>query len=306
MPIDDLSFAEIKAFDATARCGSMSAAARQLGCRQPTVSGHIASLEKRYGVELFHRLGRRLELTDVGTLLHEVSHRMCRAEADAAALLLGARSQYVGRLQIAAIGPYNVTPLLTRFRERHPAVKIAVSVGDSRRIVERIGRYEGDVGVVLHAVDDPRYVCMPYRRQALVVFAQRGHALAQRGSLALRDLENQEFVMREEGSTTRRVFEQALSAAGVRIRATLEMGSREGVREAVAQGLGLGVVADTAYLDTPRLCRLPLADTALHTHPHLICLAERRQAPLINSFFEVAQQHRDALAATTRAGNSGT
>ena len=301
MPIDDLSFSELKAFEATARCGSMSAAARQLNCRQPTISGHIANLEQRYGVELFHRLGRRLELTDFGVLLHEVSNRMCQAEQDAAALLLGARCQYVGRLHIAAIGPYNVMPLLTRFRQRHPAVQIAVSVGDSRRIVERIGRYEGDIGVVLHAVGDPRYVCMPYRRQQLVVFARRGHALAQRGELRLHDLENQEFVMREEGSTTRRVFEQALLAAGVRIRATLEMGSREGVREAVAQGLGLGVVADTAFLDDPRLCRLPLPVPALHTHPHLICLAERRQARLINSFFEVVQQHRDALVAQRTA-----
>ena len=57
---------ELKAFDATARFGGMSAAARALGLRQPTISAHIARLEKHYGVELFHRRGRQVQLTDFG------------------------------------------------------------------------------------------------------------------------------------------------------------------------------------------------------------------------------------------------
>ena len=286
--MEDLSFAELRAFDAAARHGSMSEAARVLGCRQPTISAHIASLENRYGVELFHRRGRRIELTEFGQLLRDATQRLVQAEADAAALLHGARCQYVGRLQIAAIGPYNITPLLARFRQAHPQVQVAVSLDDSRRVVDRIGNYEGDIGVVLHVIDDPRFYSLPYRRQTLVLFARRGHPLAERESLALADLEGQEFVLREDGSSTRRVFEGALKAAGVNIRASLEMGSREAVREAVAHGLGLGVVADTAYVPDPRLVRLPPLRPSLHTHPHLVCLAERRQAPLIAGFLALA------------------
>ncbi|MDO8387220.1 MAG: LysR substrate-binding domain-containing protein [Polaromonas sp.] len=288
--MDLSSSAELKAFDATARSGSMSAAARLLGIRQPTVSAHIAGLEKRFGVELFVRRGRGVELTTFGHALHEVSNRIYRAEQQAALLLLSARSQYEGHLKISAVGPYNVLPMLAGYRALFPKIRLAVSVGDSRQIVEGILDHRDDVGVLLHAVDDERVYCVPYRRQALIVFAAATHPLARLKDIQLSDLEGQEFVLREQGSQTRSVFEAGLSAAGVRVRSSLEMGSREAVREAVAQGLGLGVVAQTAFVPDSRLTVLPIADMAISTHVHVICLAERQSAPLIAGFLEVVNR----------------
>lgn len=292
----DFSFlSELKAFDATARCGSMSAAARALGLRQPTVSAHVALLESHFGVELFHRRGRRVELTDFGITLRDVTHRIFRGEEDAAALLVSARNQYSGRLSLCAVGPYNVVPMIRRFRERWPRVSVVVSVGDSREIVERVLDYRGDLGVLVHAVHDPRIHCVPFRRQRLMVFAPRGHPLAARGEVRLADLEGESFVVREVGSSTRRVFEDGLRAAQVTTRVAVEMGSREAVREAVAQGLGLGVVADTAYVPDPRLLPLPLAGPGLFTHSHVICLAERRPVPLVAGFLAVVEALRSEL-----------
>jgi LysR family transcriptional regulator, low CO2-responsive transcriptional regulator len=288
----DPSLSELKAFDATAREGSMSAAARALALRQPTVSAHIAQLEQHYGVELFYRRGHRVELTDFGRSLRDITHRIFRAEADALTLLASARSRYHGRLTICAVGPYNVTPMLKAFRRRWPQVNLAVSVGDSREIVERVLDYRGDLGVLVHPVDDSRIHCVPFRRQQLVVFAHRDHPLALRGNLHLADLQDQEFVVREEGSTTRRVFEQHLASAGVQVRATLEIGSREAVREAVAQGLGLGVVADAAYVPDDRLVQLAVADMSACTHSHVICLDERRAVPLIAGFLSIVDELR--------------
>lgn len=281
---------ELRAFDATARLGGMSAAARELGLTQPTVSAHIAALERRYGVELFHRLGRRVDLSEFGELLHEITLRGFRAEREALALLRQARESYAGRLHLCAVGPYNVMPLVRRFRERWPAVQLAVSIGDSREIVARVRDHRGDIGMPLHAVDDDAMFCRPWRRQRLMVFAPRAHRLAARTSVELADLDGEEFVVREVGSTTRRVFEQGLTAAGVRVRIALEMGSREAVREAVAQGVGLGVVADTAYVPDARLVPLPITGTGLHTHPHLICLRERMRSRLIRNFLTVVEE----------------
>lgn len=282
--------AALKAFDATIRRGSMSAAARELGLQQPTVSAHIASLERQFEVELFHRLGRAVVPTAFGEVLRDFSQRIFRAEEEAHELLLAAKNRYQGRLVVLAVGPYNIVPLVKRYLEKWPKVSLAVSVGDSRRIVERILDFDGDIGLVLHSVDDPRVYCLPYRKQPLVVFAHRDHPIAKRRSVSLRDLDGMEFVMREEGSTTRQVFEKGLQAAGSKIRMAIEMGSRESVREAVAQGLGLGVVAETAYVPDPRLCRLEIEGPGLHTHAHLICLAERRHSPLIAAFFELASE----------------
>jgi aminoethylphosphonate catabolism LysR family transcriptional regulator len=287
--MDISSSAELKAFDATARTGSMSAAARLLGIRQPTISAHITGLEKRFGVELFVRRGRGVELTAFGRALHEISNRIYQAEQQAALLLLSARSQYEGHLKISAVGPYNVLPMVTRYRAMFPRIRLAISVGDSRQIVDSILDHRADVGVMLHAVDDPRVHCIPYRRQALIVFASVSHPLAKRTSLTLSDLGGQEFVMREQGSQTRSIFESGLAVADVQVRSSLEVGSREAVREAVAQGLGLGVVAQTAFVADSRLVVLPVRDMDLSTYVHVICLAERRSAPLIAGFLGVVE-----------------
>lgn len=292
--------AELRAFDATARLGSMSQAARQLGLTQPTVSAHVVSLERQFGVELFFRRGRSVSLTEFGQSLLDITQRMFGAEHEALALLHEARSQYKGRLHLCAVGPYNLMPILKRYRERWPGVQISVSVGDSRDIVQRVLAYQGDLAMPLNAVDDARLFCLPYRRQRLVVFAQRAHVLAGRGTVRLEDLAGHEFVMREDGSTTRRVFEQGLRAAGVVVRVALEVGSREAVREAVAQGLGLGVVADAAYVPDPRLQPLQIAGAGLYTHPHIVGLKERREARLIAHFLAVADELRAALPPEAR------
>lgn len=291
--------AALKAFDATARLGSMTAAAKLLGLQQPTVSAHVLRLEQEYGVELFYRRGRRLELTSLGRTLLELTRRAFSGEDDALALLAAAKNRYQGHLSVHAIGPYNVVPILRRFLRQHPHVRIAVGVGDTRTITHKIVDYQGDVGVVLNRVDHPELHCMPYRRQALVVFARKDHPLAARRHLKLDDLAGHPFVIREEGSTTRRVFEQALHARGVQVPVSLEMGSREAVREAVAEGLGLGVVAETAYMPDERLVKLPLTDDGtdtpsdMATHVHVICRHERRQVPLIAEFFKIATDLRE-------------
>lgn len=285
--MSELSLSQLKAFDATARLGSMSAAARVLGLTQPTVSAHIARLEAHHGLELFFRRGQRIELTDFGRLLHDTTKRIFRAEEDAWALLASARNRYRGRLTLCAVGPYNVTPMLKHFRARWPWVDLVVTLGDSRQIVEQILDYQGDLGVLVHAVDDPRIHCVPFRRQPLVVFARHDHALSGREGLRLRDLEGQEFVVRESGSTTRRVFEQQLARVNVRVRVAVEIGSREAVREAVAEGLGLGVVAKPAYVPDARLVRLEIADLDAWTHVHVICLSDRRTVPLIAGFLSI-------------------
>lgn len=286
------SSAELRAFEATARAGSMSAAARQLGLSQPTVSAHIASLEQRFGVELFYRRGRGVVLTEFGALLHEATHRIRRAEEEAELLLLSARSQYQGHLRLGAIGPYNVLPMLRRFRAACPKVQVSVRMGDSRAVLRGVLDLEHDVGILLHAVDDARVHCLPYRRQPLVVLAPRAHPLAARGQISLADLHGQEFVLREAGSGTRAVFEAGLAAAGVQVRCALVMGSREGVKEAVAQGLGLGVVAATAWVPDDRVVALPVQPADLATHVHVVCLKDRLQASLIQRFLQAAQAAR--------------
>ena len=281
--------AALKAFDATARAGTITMAARQLGLRQPTVSAHILRLESEYGVELFYRQGRRLELTQFGVALLEHTQRLFSAEQDAQSLLLAAKTSYSGSLNLHAIGPHNITPIIKAYRAQYPGVHITVTVGDSQSITKRILNYEGDIGLVLSEITDPHIFCMPYRAQNLIIFAASEHPLSKRDRVHLSDLNGQEFVMREQGSGTRKAFEDALAAHGIKVRMSVEMRSREAVREAVIQGLGLGVVADTAYLPGPDLVKLDVDGFTAQTFTRLICRMERKNSPLLANFLQTAR-----------------
>lgn len=282
----------LRAFHATARHGGMSAGARHLNLSQPTISNHITALETEFGVELLVQRGRRVELTELGQSLLDITNRLFELETESRKLLLEAKGLMVGHLRVGAVGPYNVMHLLSVFHKRNPRIRVSVSVGDSTEVIDLIRNYQADIGVLVKEVDDPRIVSIPYRRQQLLVFAHTQHPLAQRSELKLSDLEGEAMVVREIGSTTRTVFDRALHAAGVTVRPVMEIGSRESIREAVAEGIGLGVVSDVAFLPDSRLRRLPIVDFDAATYAHVICLRERLKSRLISAFLKIVDEMR--------------
>ncbi len=146
----------------------MTAAARVLAIQQPTVSSHIQRLEVDFGVELFHRRGRRLELTSFGcTVLNYTGVPQWRGRCAHCSLL----RKIDGQLVIHAIGQHNVLPVLKLFMKQFPQVNVAVGVGDSRTITEKILDYQGDVGMALNHVAHPDLIRAAYRTQRLVILA---------------------------------------------------------------------------------------------------------------------------------------
>jgi LysR family transcriptional regulator, low CO2-responsive transcriptional regulator len=279
----------LRAFHYTAQLGGTTAAAARMGVSQPTVSAHIAELERQFGVELFMQVGRRLKPTDFSDALLLVTDRLFDLEDEALSMLTDAHGLRSGHLRVAAVGPYNVMPVLAEFRSWYPGIHVTLSVGDSQQIVERVLSYQADIGVLVHDVRDERVESIPFRRHRLRVFSHHCHPLASRTDLTVADLDGQDVVCREPGSTTQDVFNAAMVAAGVRINKVMEIGSRESVREAVACGIGLGVVSEIAFVHDPRLTLLPV-DLDAFTHSHVICLRERLRSRLVNAFLQLLQQ----------------
>jgi LysR family transcriptional regulator, low CO2-responsive transcriptional regulator len=293
----------LRAFHYTAQLGGTTAAAVKMGVSQPTVSAQIGELERQFGVELFMQVGRRLQRTDFSESLLVVTERLFDLEEEAHSMLTDAHGLRSGHLRVAAVGPYNVMPLLGQFRRWYPGIHISLSVGDSKQIVEKILSYQADVGVLVHAVGDERVQCIPFRPQRLRVFAHHAHHLAASATLAVRDLDGQDLVCREPGSTTQEVFDAALASAGVRMNRVMEIGSRESVREAVACGIGLGVVSEIAYVNDPRLRLLSIDDLQAFTHSHVICLRERLRSRMMIAFLHLLEEFRHGRVAAAPASN---
>ncbi|MBL8699714.1 MAG: LysR family transcriptional regulator [Alphaproteobacteria bacterium] len=282
-----MHYTKLRSFHAVAMAGGFTAAARQLKVGQPTITTQVRALERQYRVELFHRRGRRVELTDAGRGLLALTQRMLSLEAEAIDFLNATAGLRSGHLKIAAVGPYHVTEMLAAFGARYPEIDFSVSVGNSRDALKSLLEFRSDVGVLAHVEDDPRFHAVPYSRHPVAVFVDTGHPWARRRSIRIRELGGQRMILRELGSTTRRAFEEALDRAGVRIGRAIEIGSREAVWLAVARGMGIGVVSEFEFTPHPRLHLLRVSDAEIYTYAHVVCLAERRAAPLIAAFLDV-------------------
>lgn len=278
-------FTHLRSFHAVAEHRGFTAAAKALRISQPTVTTQVKELEDRYGVELLLRQGRRVELTDAGAALFDVSRRIMQLHDEADELLLSSGRLTTGQLRIAAVGPFHATEMVSKFLAKYPLIKISMLLGNSDLTLSRILELEADVAIVAHQVEDDRVHSIPFSTHEVVVFVNSDHPWHGRQSIDIAELEGQPLILRETGSTTRRAFEAALDKANLKIRPFLEIGSREGVWKAVERGLGIGVVADFEFVTHPSLHTIHIQDAEIRTEYRLACLQERRQSPKIAAFF---------------------
>jgi aminoethylphosphonate catabolism LysR family transcriptional regulator len=293
-----MRLAHLRSFFAVARHGGFTAGARALHVSQPTVTAQVRALEATYATELFVRRGRGVMLTAAGEALYGIAERIFEQEEEALALLRNTGELRAGRLRVAAVGPYHVMEMLAAFHARHPAIELAVSLGNSEQVVARLLDRTTDVAVLAQYAPDARVHFVPFRSHRVVIFVPASHRFARRRTIRLRELGNEPMIVREPGSTTRKALDDALRRAGVAPPIAMEIGSREAVREAVLAGLGIAAVSEIEFVPDPRLRVVPIADADVKTHAHVACLVERRASRVVAAFFDVV----DALLASPRRG----
>ncbi|MCA0212242.1 MAG: LysR family transcriptional regulator [Proteobacteria bacterium] len=280
---------QLRSFYAVARMGSFTKAAEHLHVSQPTITTQVKFLEERYNVELFHRRGRSVTLTELGEQLMQLAQPIFSLESDAVSLLDDAGELRSGHLRVAAVGPYHVTKMLVNFNQQFPGIKVSVSTGNSQDVLDRLLDYRADVGVLAQLVKDDRFVSMPFSRHPVVIFTPSSHRFARRRSIRMAELQGERMILREQGSTTRKAFDLALDKARVKPEVVMEIASREVIREAVIQCIGIAAVSGVEYVPGPGLHMVQISDAEIYTYAHVVCLAERREMRMVRAFFDVLQ-----------------
>jgi DNA-binding transcriptional LysR family regulator len=243
---------QLAAFCAVVERRSFSQAAEQLGVTQPAVSLQIRSLEKRLGLQLVDRSGRRVEPTEAGRRLYRSALRLLALEEQLLAELgEEAGGELAGRLEIgASTGPGGtVLPVvLAEFQQLHPGVHVALSVSDTQRVIEQVARREVELGVVGAARRQRGVVFEPFFRDEVVLAVPRGHRFAGR-TITIEELKGEPLVLMQEGAGVRQVIEDELREVGVRLRdldVRLELGLQESARSAVISGNGVTFISRSA------------------------------------------------------------
>lgn len=240
---------QLRVFIAVAEHLHVTRAAQALNMTQSAASASIAALESRCDVKLFNRVGRRIELTRSGALFL-VEARAVVARAEQAQVVLAEISGLQrGQLTLHAsqtIANYWLPRHLHRFRQHYPRIGLKLMIGNTAQVTDAVLAGSADLGFVEGEVDDPLLVRLAVPGDRLVLVVGAGHPAAQRPVIAVGELSELEWVLRERGSGTRQVFEAALRGYGLdpeRLRVALEMPSNEAVRSAVEAGAGATVIS---------------------------------------------------------------
>jgi DNA-binding transcriptional LysR family regulator len=240
---------QLRVFVAVAERQHVTEAALALKLAQSAASHAIASLESQYGTKLFNRVGRKIELTEAGRVFLQEA-RAVLASARAAELALVEFSDLKrGVLSIHAsqtIASYWLPRHLVAFRRAYPRIEIRLSMVNTAQVVAEIERGSSELGFVEGAVHSEQLVQTIVARDQVLVVAAPEHELVGRKRLSVADLARIDWVLRERGSGTRSVFEDALAKLGLEphaLRVSLELPSNEAVRAAAEAGLGATVIS---------------------------------------------------------------
>ena len=282
---------QLRSFHAVARHGGFSNAARQLNLSQPTISDQVRKLETWFNVRLFERRRKSVVTTDLGDRLFQITRRMFELENEAIELLSESHALRTGSLRVAADAPVHLIPLIKVFRKAYPGISIALSIGNSDEVLAKLNEYEADVAVLPELPDEEQYLHIELSNDPLVAFVHDDHAWANRRKIRLEELCTEPLVMRERGSQTRAILESEFDKRGLRCEIAMEADRRDAAREAVAAGIGVGVVSSAEFGFDRRLKAVPITDCKQPMPEKLVCLKERAQLRTVDAFWQVALDH---------------
>jgi len=273
-----LNLHRLRVFHAVARRESYSRAAEDLHISQPAVSKHVLDLEEELGAKLFHRLGRRIVLTEAGRLMTDYAQRIFLLADEARRALEELQGLERGRLHLGASstpGNYLLPRALAAFRTRYPRLEISLDITASHDVLDRVIRQELDLGFVGATFAADLHV-QPYVEDELILILRPGHPLASVRTIPREALEQEIFVLRDAASGTRTVAEAELKTRGITIRRLLELRSVEAVKQAVAEGLGISFISRYAVaLEVRHKVLAVAADPSLRFRRPLVIISRK-------------------------------
>lgn len=245
-----ITLRQLEIFLALAEHENTSRAASALLLSQSAVSMALSELETQLGEPVFDRTGAGLRLNAGGRRLRAHARDTLQRARDVETLF--AEDRVAGRLDVGAsstIGIYVLPEVVAAFTDTYPDAAIRLDIGNSAHVSNRVQGHAIDVGFVEGPAPSGDLDAVPWQTDELVLFCSASHPLAEGGRLRQRDVVDMRWVLREQGSGTRAVFERAVGDDARRLNHALELGHSEAVRRAVEAGAGIGCLSRRVVQD---------------------------------------------------------
>lgn len=255
------SLRQLQVFIAAAHYENITRAAESLAMSQSAASSSLREMEQQFDIQLFDRIGKRLQISELGRLVLPRAQALM-AQAQELEFTLSDNVE-VGELNVGAtltIGNYLAVGIMAELMVRQPGARVNLQVANTAAIVRKVVDFELDVGLIEGELQRPELELIPWRDDELVVFCAPQHPLAGRRRLTDKDLLAATWIVREPGSGTRQTFDRAMHGLLPDLKLLLELQHTEAIKRAVEAGLGISCLSRVAMKEAFRRGSLvPLA-----------------------------------------------
>jgi DNA-binding transcriptional LysR family regulator len=276
---------------------SFTKAAELLYMTQPAVTFQVKQLEEHFNTRLFERSHGRISLTPAGELVMGYADRILSLAVELDARVGEMTGQVAGPIMIGAsttIAEYQLPKILGEFKQRYPQVQARLTVANSETIEGKVADHTLDVGLIESPSHDPSLSTYACCDDELVMICAPQHALAGKCVVTPKQLAEQPYVSREQGSGTREVIDQYFRDNGINpddLHIEMELGSREAIKGAVEAGLGIAILSASTITKEIKLGDLVALrlDPPLFRELSLVYAPEKFRSKLLDAFIALVE-----------------
>jgi len=282
---------QLKVFRQVAISMNYTKAADELGLSQPAVSIQLKQLENNLDIFLFEKIGKTLYLTPAGKELKKFCDQLFVNFENIDMTLSGLKGELAGELHLSAVtsAKYFTPHLLGAFHKRHPKVNFYLDIVNREQIIKRLQENKDDLVIMGLVPETMSLAKHSFVDNPIILIANPHHPLAHRKNIPLTELVNHAFIHREQGSGTRKAFEQVLNENNIQLKVNMTLGNSETIKQAVMADLGLSAVSRhsvTLELATGVLVELDIENFPLQRSWSLVHHEAKHLSPIAKAFVE--------------------
>lgn len=260
-----MTIRHLKIFIEVATSGKMSLAANKFFISQPTVSQAIAELESHYGVKLFERLSKKLYITPAGEKLLQYAKKAV-LEFDELENVMKNSDNHLLRIGASVtVGTYFIDKILNKYKILFKDVETNVIVNNTKEIINNLLENNIDVAIIEGDANNSELISIPIAKDYLTFVCSNQHKFYKRNSICIEELAHENFILREEGSGTRKFFEDFMASNGIPFNISWTCNNSQAIKNAVLNNFGISVIST-------RMIENELKENLLHIVPIQNCL----------------------------------
>jgi DNA-binding transcriptional LysR family regulator len=259
--------------------GGFSKAGEVLSLTQPAVSFQIQTLEKELGEKLIDRSSAKIKLTPAGEVVYKYAHKLLKEKSRLEEALAKMSGAVRGELYLGAStipGEYILPAILAKFKRDFPDVDLHLQIEDSYEVSKKVSQHELDIGFTGSKFPNHPVIAEDFASDELLLITSSNHPFASKKEVSLSEIFKEPFILREEGSGTRKTLQEALRKKGYNfddLNVVMELGSTQSVITGVVAGLGISVISEWAlkpYLKIDELKAFKIKNLPLKRKIYLV------------------------------------